>query len=66
MERQLIDENSTFWDDHFPGLARERQTGVFTHVLSVVFVRGAFLYGLAEAATHGRCILENNNEVCMV
>lgn len=62
MERQLVDEDSTFWADHFPGLVRERQAGAFTHVLSVVFVRGAFLFGIAEAATHGRSIIENNNE----
>lgn len=66
MEHQLIDEASSFWDDNFPGLVRERQVGVFTHVLSVVFVRGAFLYGLSEASTHGRCIIDNNNEVTYV
>ncbi|CAN0036170.1 unnamed protein product [Pylaiella littoralis] len=62
MEMQLIDEDSTFWDDNFPNLVRERQSGAFTHVLSVVFSRGAFLWGLAEAETHGRSIIENNNE----
>lgn len=54
MEMQLIDEDSTFWEDNFPNLVRERQSGAFTHVLSVIFCRGAFLWGLAEAATHGR------------
>lgn len=63
MERQLTDEKSSFWGDNFPGLVRERQASVFSHVLSVIFVRGAYLYGLAEAATHGRSIIENNNEV---
>lgn len=63
MERQLIDDKSPFWDDHFPGMVRERQAGVFTHVLSVIFVRGAFLFGLAEASTHGRSIIDNNTEV---
>lgn len=63
MERQLTDEKSSFWGDNFPGMVRERQAGVFSHVLSVIFVRGAYLYGLAEAATHGRSIIENNNEV---
>eukprot|EP00903_Cladosiphon_okamuranus_P009874 g9380.t1 len=62
MERQLIDEDSTFWGSNFPNLTRERQVGAFTHVLSVVFTRGAYLWGLAEAATHGRSIIENNNE----
>ncbi|CAM9783801.1 unnamed protein product [Scytosiphon promiscuus] len=62
MELQLIDEDTTFWDDNFPNLSRERQAGAFTHVLSVVFARGAFLWGLAEAATHGRSIIDNNNE----
>lgn len=66
MERQLVDEGSPFWDDHFPGLVRERQAGAFTHVLSVVFVRGAFLYGVSEASTHGRCIMDNNNEVFFI
>eukprot|EP00904_Undaria_pinnatifida_P008108 jgi/Undpi1/4427/HiC_scaffold_17.g07781.m1 len=60
MERQLIDEETTFWDDNFPGLIRERRAGAFTHVLSVIFVRGAYLYGLAEAVTHGRSIIQNN------
>ncbi|CAM9507389.1 unnamed protein product [Ectocarpus fasciculatus] len=54
MEMQLIDEETTFWDDNFPNLSRERQAGAFTHVLSLIFARGAFLWGLAEAATHGR------------
>ena len=54
MELQLIDEDSTFWEDNFPNLERERQVGAFSHVLSVVFARGAYLWGLAEAATHGR------------
>lgn len=62
MERQLIDEETTFWDDNFPGLIRERRAGAFTHVLSVIFVRGAYLYGLAEAVTHGRSIIQNNSE----
>ncbi|CAM9301998.1 unnamed protein product, partial [Ectocarpus sp. 13 AM-2016] len=62
MEMQLIDEDTTFWDDNFPNLSRERQAGAFTHVLSLVFARGAFLWGLAEAATHGRSIIDNNNE----
>lgn len=66
MELQLIDEDSTFWGDTFPGLVRERQAGLFTHVLSIVFVRGAYLYGLSEAATHGRAIIENNNEASPV
>lgn len=66
MERQLIDEESTFWDEHFLGMTRERQALLFTHVLSVVFVRGAYLFGLTEASNHGRCILANNKEVvCM-
>ena len=63
MERQLLDEKSTFWDEHFMGMARERQASLFTHVLSVVFVRGAFLFGLTGASNHGRCILDNNVEV---
>lgn len=54
MELQLIDEDSTFWGDNFPNLERERQAGAFTHVLSVVFARGSYLWGLAEAVTHGR------------
>ncbi|CAM9236213.1 unnamed protein product [Ectocarpus sp. 6 AP-2014] len=62
MEMQLIDEETTFWDDNFPNLSRERQAGAFTHVLSLVFARGAFLWGLAQAATHGRSIIDNNNE----
>ncbi|CAN0263254.1 unnamed protein product, partial [Laminaria digitata] len=62
MERQLIDEDTDFWEENFPGLVRERQAGAFTHVLSVIFVRGAYLYGVAEAATHGRSIIQNNNE----
>lgn len=60
MELQLIDESSTFWEDNFSNLARERQAGAFTHVLSVVFAQGAYLWGLAEAATHGRrCAMLN-------
>lgn len=62
MEVQLIDEESSFWENHFPNLVRERQAGIFTHVLSIVFVRGAFLYGVAEAATHGQSIIRNNDE----
>lgn len=67
MELQLIDEASTFWQDNFPNLERERQVGAFTHVLSVVFARGVYLWGLAEAATHGRrcvrvCVCERERE----
>ncbi|CAM9278435.1 unnamed protein product, partial [Hapterophycus canaliculatus] len=40
MEMQLIDEDTTFWDDNFPNLSRERQAGAFTHVLSVIFAGG--------------------------
>lgn len=66
MERQLVDEESSFWDNNFPGLIRERREGIFTHVLSVIFVRGAFLYNLASASTYGRCIIENNREYSAV
>ncbi|CAM9718085.1 unnamed protein product [Discosporangium mesarthrocarpum] len=61
MEERLVEEDSASWG-HFQGMERERQAGRFSHVMSLVYVRGTTLFGLSEASAHVGMLIEGNQD----
>ncbi|CAM9369314.1 unnamed protein product [Choristocarpus tenellus] len=59
MEEDLVQDVSPSWV-HFLGMTRERQVGNFAYVLSIVYVRGAYLFGLSEASAHVGLLINGN------